>query len=120
MKAEAEQNEMAVATGQNGSNKPKCQHPLCTGKHSSKWRIAELCPNAQEKRRASWRAYDRHLHEAHVRSYAARLGDPDVKLDMRGSHRSFYKYMWAVRKRVAEKGARLQFMQALATKGGAR
>jgi hypothetical protein len=36
----------------------KCLHPLCTAKHSGKWRIADLCPVAQEKRRASWRAYD--------------------------------------------------------------
>jgi hypothetical protein len=37
----------------------KCNYPQCTGNHSGKWRISEMCPAAQEKRRASWRAYER-------------------------------------------------------------
>ena len=101
----------------------KCSHPLCTAKHGGKWRIADLCPVAQEKRRASWRAYDDHLHEAHRRTYAERFGEPGtetwlsptrmkirnpvVTLDMRLSKRTLYKYLWALRKRALEATQRL-------------
>jgi hypothetical protein len=74
----------------------KCSHPLCTGKHSGRWCIAELCPLAQEKRRASWRAYDGHLREAYRGSCAARLKNPSVKLDMRSQRRARRKRIWAL------------------------
>src|SRR5512133_527170 len=72
-------------------DKPKCSHPECTGKHSGKWRIGEMCPVAQEKRRASWRAYDQHLYEKHQAAHVARFGslssstavNEDVRLDLR-------------------------------------
>jgi hypothetical protein len=57
----------------------RCSHPLCTSRHSGKYRIAELCPLAQEKRRASWRAYEDHLHQAHLRTYAERFGEPGTE-----------------------------------------
>ena len=99
------------------------KHPFCTGKHGGKWRISDLCPVAQEKRPASWRAYDDHLHEAHLRTYAERFGEPGtetwlaprhmkirnpaVTLDMRLSKRTLYKYLWALRKRALEATQRL-------------
>jgi hypothetical protein len=108
----------------------RCSHPLCTSRHSGKYRIAELCPLAQEKRRASWRAYEDHLHQAHLRTYAERFGEPGtetglstigawrvtkrikirnpaVTLDMRLSKRRLYKYLWALRKRALEATQRL-------------
>ena len=120
----------------------KCSHPLCTSKHGGKYRIAELCPLAQEKRRASWRAYEDHLQQAHLRTYAERFGEPGtetwltptpgtigtwrvtkrikirnpaVTLDMRLSKRTLYKYLWALRKRALEATQRLSEL----TLGGA-
>jgi len=80
----------------------------CTGKHSGKWRIGELCPLAREKRRASWCAYDQRLYEAHSAAYVARFGslsstrviDATARLDMRMFRRQCYKSQWALRKRI--------------------
>jgi hypothetical protein len=91
----------------------QCSHPLCIGRHSGKWRIAELCPLAQEKRRASWRAYDDHLHGAELDAHIARFGDldsmtvvnPDAPLNLRWTQRKFYKYLWQLRKRIEERSA---------------
>jgi len=96
------------------------KHALCTGKHSGKWRIGELCPLAQEKRRASWRAYDWHLGEAANASHIARFGDlhsstaknPDVPYDMRYIKRQHYKYMRALRKRALACRARAEELRA--------
>ena len=105
----------------------RCSHPLCTSRHSGKYRIAELCPLAQEKRRASWRAYEDHLYQAHRRTYAERFGapgtetwltpipgtkrikirDPAVMVDTRLQKRALYKYLWALRKRALEATQRL-------------
>lgn len=94
----------------------KCLHPECTGNHSGKWRIADMCPVAQEKRRASWRAYDTHLQEKHNAAVLARFGslsctdtvvNPDAKLDLRYMKRGFYKDMWQLQKRIAEYDERL-------------
>ena len=109
----------------------RCSHPLCTSRHSGKYRIAELCPLAQEKRRASWRAYEDHLYQAHRKTYAERFGEPGtetwltptqikirnpaVSLDVRLQKRTFYKYLWQLRKRVLEARQRLS---ELASEGG--
>jgi hypothetical protein len=93
----------------------KCSHPECTGKHGGKWRISEMCPAAQEKRRVSWRAYDDHLHEKDQAAYVARFGslssripvNEDVGLDLRWMKRRMYKYMWQLQKRIAESDERM-------------
>jgi hypothetical protein len=93
----------------------KCSHPECTGNHSGKWRIGEMCPVAQEKRRASWRAYDQHLYEEHQASYVAMFGslsstipvNKDVRLDLRYMKRCFYKYKWQLEKRIADADERM-------------
>ena len=93
----------------------KCSHPECTGNHSGKWRIGEMCPVAQERRRASWRAYDDHLHEKDQVAYVARFGslssstvvNQDVKLDLRWMKRRTYKYMWHLQKRITDADERM-------------
>jgi hypothetical protein len=101
----------------------QCSHQLCTGRHSGKWSIAELCPLAREKRRASWRAYDDHLHRAELDAHIARFGDlhsmtvvnPDAPLNLRWSQRKFYRYLWQLRNRI---GAKLSSLKALKSKDG--
>jgi hypothetical protein len=100
----------------------RCSHQHCTGRHSGKWRIAELCPLAQDKRRASWLAYDERLYQSQFGSYMARFGDarsesvvnPKVQLDLRWHKRQFYRSMWAFRKRME---AHQQKLDALLNEG---
>jgi len=93
----------------------KCSHPECTGNHSGNWRIREMCPAAQEKRRASWLAYDYHLWEKQTAAHVARFGsassdtvvNPDAALDLRYMKRCEYKYMWELQKRIADADERM-------------
>ena len=98
----------------------KCSHPQCTGKHSGKWRIANMCPVAQEKRRTTWLAYDYHLWEKQTAAHVARFGsassstvvNPDATLDLRYMRRLEYKYLWQLQKRIANADERIEALLA--------